>query len=307
MIMADDHVRLVEVGARDGLQNEKRTLPPQIRVQLLELLADAGLRTLEAGAFVSSRWVPQMSGSDDVLKALTPRASVTWTALVPNVKGLEAAIAAGCREVAVFAAASEAFSQKNINCSIAQSLRRYQEVMVHARDAGVRVRGYVSCVMGCPFTGHVKPEAVAAVSASLFAMGCYEVSLGDTIGAGTPAATKTLIDACRQVVPVSALAGHFHDTYGMAIANIHEALEAGVRVFDSSVSGLGGCPYSPGATGNVATEDVVYLLNALGMNHGVDLNALIEIGKFINAELGRETASRVARALLAKRGLVETN
>jgi len=307
MIMADDHVRLVEVGARDGLQNEKRTLPPRIRVQLLEMLADAGLRTLEAGAFVSSRWVPQMSGSDEVLKALTTRAGVTWTALVPNVKGLEAAIAAGCREVAVFAAASEAFSQKNINCSIAQSLRRYQEVMVRARDAGVRVRGYVSCVMGCPFTGHVKPEAVAAVSASLFGMGCYEVSLGDTIGAGTPAATKTLLDACRQVVPVSALAGHFHDTYGMAIANVHAALEAGVRIFDSSVAGLGGCPYSPGATGNVATEEVVYLLNGLGMTHGVDLDALIEIGEFINAELGRETASRVSRALLAKRGLVETN
>ena len=307
MIMADDHVRLVEVGARDGLQNEKRTLPPQIRVQLLERLADAGLRSLEAGAFVSSRWVPQMSGSDEVLKALTTRAGVTWTALVPNVKGLEAAIEAGCREVAVFAAASEAFSQKNINCSIAQSLRRYEEVMVRARDAGVRVRGYVSCVMGCPFTGHVKPEAVAAVSASLFGMGCYEVSLGDTIGAGTPAATKTLIDACRQVIPVSALAGHFHDTYGMAIANIQAALEADIRIFDSSVAGLGGCPYSPGATGNVATEDVIYLLNGLGMRHGVDLDALIEIGEFINAELGRETASRVSRALLAKRGLVETN
>ena len=307
MIMADDHVRLVEVGARDGLQNEKQTLPPQIRVQLLERLADAGLRTLEAGAFVSSRWVPQMTGSDEVLKSLTTRAGVTWTALVPNLKGLEAAIEAGCREVAVFAAASEAFSQKNINCSIAQSLRRYQEVMVRARDSGVRVRGYVSCVMGCPFTGHVKPEAVAAVSASLFGMGCYEVSLGDTIGAGTPAATKTLINACSQVVPVSVLAGHFHDTYGMAIANVHAALEAGVRIFDSSVAGLGGCPYSPGATGNVATEDVIYLLNGLGMRHGVDLDALIEIGEFINAELGRETASRVSRALLAKRGLVETN
>ena len=248
-----------------------------------------------------------MIGSDEVLKSLTTRAGVTWTALVPNLKGLEAAIEAGCREVAVFAAASEAFSQKNINCSIAQSLRRYQEVMVRARDAGVRVRGYVSCVMGCPFTGHVKPEAVAAVSASLLGMGCYEVSLGDTIGAGTPAATKTLINACSQVVPVSVLAGHFHDTYGMAIANVHAALEAGVRIFDSSVAGLGGCPYSPGATGNVATEDVIYLLNGLGMNHGVDLDALIEIGEFINAELGRETASRVSRALLAKRSLVETN
>ena len=272
MIMAGSHVRLVEVGARDGLQNEKRTLKPQIRVQLLEMLADTGLRTLEAGAFVSPRWVPQMAGSDAVLKALSVRPGVTWTALVPNVKGLEAAIEAGCREVAVFAAASEAFSQKNINCSIAQSLARYQDVMVLARDAGVKVRGYVSCVMGCPFTGHVKPEAVASVSASLFAMGCHEISLGDTLGSGTPAATKSLIDACRQVVPVSALAGHFHDTYGMAIANIHAALEADVRIFDSSVAGLGGCPYSPGATGNVATEDVIYLLNGLGLTHGVDLD-----------------------------------
>ena len=307
MIMADNHVRLVEVGARDGLQNEKRTLHPQIRVQLLEMLADTGLRTLEAGAFVSPRWVPQMAGSDDVLKALSVRPGVTWTALVPNVKGLEAAMAAGCREVAVFAAASEAFSQKNINCSIAQSLARYQDVMVLARDAGVRVRGYVSCVMGCPFTGYVKPEAVAAVSASLFAMGCHEISLGDTLGSGTPAATKSLIDACRQVVPVSALAGHFHDTYGMAIANIHAALEADVRIFDSSVAGLGGCPYSPGATGNVATEDVIYLLNGLGLSHGVDLDALIDAGEFINAELGRGTASRVSRALLAKRGHLKTH
>ena len=307
MIMADSHVRLVEVGARDGLQNEKRTLKPQIRVQLLEMLADTGLRTLEAGAFVSPRWVPQMAGSDAVLKALSVRPGVTWTALVPNVKGLEAAIEAGCREVAVFAAASEAFSQKNINCSIAQSLARYQDVMVLARDAGVKVRGYVSCVMGCPFTGHVKPEAVASVSASLFAMGCHEISLGDTLGSGTPAATKSLIDACRQVVPVSALAGHFHDTYGMAIANIHAALEADVRIFDSSVAGLGGCPYSPGATGNVATEDVIYLLNGLGLSHGVDLDALIDAGEFINAELGRGTASRVSRALLAKRGHLKTH
>ncbi|CAI8965153.1 hydroxymethylglutaryl-CoA lyase [Pseudomonas sp. IT-P176] len=297
-----DHVRLVEVGARDGLQNERRTLPASVRVQLLERLADAGLRTLEAGAFVSTRWVPQMAGTDQVLKALPSRAGVSWTALVPNVQGLEAAIAAGCREVAVFAAASEAFSQQNINCSIEQSLRRYQEVIVRARDAGIRVRGYVSCVMGCPFTGQVKPEAVAAVSAALFGMGCYEISLGDTIGTGTPAATTRLIEACSQVVPVSALAGHFHDTYGMAIANIHAALASGVRTFDSSVAGLGGCPYSPGATGNVATEDVIYLLDGLGMSHGVDLDALIEVGEFINAELGRETASRVSRALLAKRG-----
>jgi hydroxymethylglutaryl-CoA lyase len=294
-------VRLVEVGARDGLQNERLTLSPQIRVQLLLRLADAGLQTLEAGAFVSPRWVPQMAGSDEVFKALPVRPGVAWTALVPNLKGLEAAIAAGCREVAVFAAASEAFSQRNLNCSIDQSLRQYQQVLVRAREAGVSVRGYVSCVMGCPFSGPVKPQAVAAVSASLFGMGCYEISLGDTIGAGTPAATRALIQACRQVVPVSALAGHFHDTYGMAIANIHTALEAGVRVFDSSVGGLGGCPYSPGATGNVATEDLLYLLNGLGVLHGVDLDAVIEAGEFIGAQLGRPTASRVARALLAQR------
>ncbi|MGE8394150.1 hydroxymethylglutaryl-CoA lyase [Pseudomonas sp. BIGb0427] len=298
-----DAVRLVEVGARDGLQNEKLTLSPQIRVQLLQRLADAGLQTLEAGAFVSPRWVPQMAGSDEVFKALPVRPGVTWTALVPNLKGLEAAIAAGCQEVAVFAAASEAFSQKNLNCSIEQSLRQYQQVMVRARDAGIRVRGYVSCVMGCPFTGAVKPEAVAAVSAALFGMGCYEISLGDTIGTGTPAATRALLAACRQVVPVSALAGHFHDTYGMAIANIHAALEADVRVFDSSVAGLGGCPYSPGATGNVASEELVYLLDGLGVNHGVDLGALIDAGEFISAELGRPTGSRVARALLAQRRL----
>lgn len=294
-------VRLVEVGARDGLQNERRTLSPQIRVQLLQRLAGAGLQTLEAGAFVSPRWVPQMAGSDEVFKALPKRPGVTWTALVPNLKGLEAAIAAGCREVAVFAAASEAFSQSNLNCSIEQSLRQYQQVMVRAREAGVSVRGYVSCVMGCPFSGPVKPQAVAAVSASLFGMGCYEISLGDTIGTGTPAATRALIQACRQVVPVSALAGHFHDTYGMAIANIHAALEADVRVFDSSVAGLGGCPYSPGATGNVATEELLYLLDGLGISHGVDLDAVIEAGQFIGAQLGRPTASKVARALLAQR------
>ncbi|MCX2684520.1 hydroxymethylglutaryl-CoA lyase [Pseudomonas sp. DCB_AW] len=294
-------VRLVEVGARDGLQNERLTLSPRIRVQLLQRLADAGLQTLEAGAFVSPRWVPQMAGSDEVFKALPVRPGVAWTALVPNLRGLEAAIAAGCREVAVFAAASEAFSQRNLNCSIDQSLRQYQQVLVRAREAGVSVRGYVSCVMGCPFSGPVKPQAVAAVSASLFGMGCYEISLGDTIGAGTPAATRALIQACRQVVPVSALAGHFHDTYGMAIANIHAALEAGVRVFDSSVGGLGGCPYSPGATGNVATEDLLYLLDGLGVRHGVDLDAVIEAGEFIGAQLGRPTASRVARALLAQR------
>jgi hydroxymethylglutaryl-CoA lyase len=294
-------VKLVEVGARDGLQNEARTLPVAVRVELLERLADAGLQHLEAGAFVSPRWVPQMADSGQVLQQLKPRPGVNYSVLVPNLQGLEAALDAGAAEVAVFAAASEAFSQKNINCSIAESLRRFAPVLVKARAAGVRVRGYVSCVLGCPFSGPVKPQVVAALSAELYGMGCNEISLGDTIGTGTPASTALLLQHCAQVVPVEALAGHFHDTYGMAIANIHTALQAGVRTFDSSVAGLGGCPYSPGATGNVATEDVLYLLDGLGYSHGVDLAAVIETGQFISAALGRENASRVARALIAKR------
>lgn len=294
-------VKLVEVGARDGLQNEARTLPVAVRVELLERLADAGLQHLEAGAFVSPRWVPQMADSGQVLQQLKPRPGVHYSVLVPNLQGLEAALDAGATEVAVFAAASEAFSQKNINCSIAESLRRFAPVLLKARTAGVRVRGYVSCVLGCPFSGPVKPQAVAALSAELYGMGCHEISLGDTIGTGTPASTALLLEHCTQTVPVEALAGHFHDTYGMAIANIHTALQAGVRTFDSSVAGLGGCPYSPGATGNVATEDVLYLLDGLGYSHGADLAAVIETGQFISAALGRENASRVARALIAKR------
>lgn len=294
-------VKLVEVGARDGLQNEARSLPVAVRVELLERLAGAGLQHLEAGAFVSPRWVPQMADSGLVLQQLKPRPGVNYAVLVPNLQGLEAALDAGATEVAVFAAASEAFSQKNINCSIAESLRRFAPVLVKARAAGVRVRGYVSCVLGCPFSGAVKPQAVAALSAELYGMGCHEISLGDTIGTGTPASTELLLEHCMQAVPVEALAGHFHDTYGMAIANIHTALQAGVRTFDSSVAGLGGCPYSPGATGNVATEDVLYLLDGLGYSHGVDLAAVIETGQFISAALGRENASRVARALIAKR------
>lgn len=297
----DDAVRVVEVGARDGLQNEARTLPAAVRAELLTRLADAGLTTLEAGAFVSPRWVPQMAGTDEVFKALPQRPGVTWTALVPNEQGLDAALAVGCTEVAVFAAASEAFSRKNINCSIADSLARFEPVLARAKASGIRVRGYVSCAMGCPFTGAVAPGKVAAVSTALYQMCCYEVSLGDTIGAGTPASTRALIQACAEDVPVTALAGHFHDTYGMAIANIHTALELGVRVFDSAVSGLGGCPYSPGATGNVATEDLLYLLDGLGLRHGVNLDAVVNAGTYIDAHLGRETASRVARAVRAKR------
>lgn len=295
-----DAVRLVEVGARDGLQNEPRYLPVDTRVALVERLADCGLRTIEAGAFVSPRWVPQMAGSDEVLRQVSPRAGVTYTALVPNVQGLGMALAAGCREVAVFAAASEAFSQKNINCSIAQSLERFEPVLAKAREAGVAVRGYVSCVLGCPFTGAVPVSQVVAVTQALYAMGCYEISLGDTIGTGTPNATRRLIEACAGEVPMSALAGHFHDTYGMAVANVQAAWQAGVRVFDSSVSGLGGCPYSPGATGNVATEELVYLFEGQGIATGVDLAKLIEVGVFIDSQLQRSGESRVAKALRAR-------
>ncbi|ASV39316.1 hydroxymethylglutaryl-CoA lyase [Pseudomonas sp. NS1(2017)] len=295
-----DSVRLVEVGARDGLQNEARSLSVDTRIALVERLADAGLRTLEAGAFVSPRWVPQMANSDAVLRGLGQRTGVTYTALVPNLQGLDMALAAGCREVAVFAAASEAFSQKNINCSIAQSLERFEPVLAKALEAGVAVRGYVSCVLGCPFTGAVPVEQVVAVSKALYTMGCYEISLGDTIGTGTPGATARLIEACADAVPLSALAGHFHDTYGMAVANVQAAWHAGVRVFDSSVSGLGGCPYSPGATGNVATEELVYLFEGQGIATGVDLAQLIEVGVFIDSQLHRSGASRVAKALRAR-------
>lgn len=298
--MTMDAVRLVEVGARDGLQNEAQALSVEIRVELIKRLVAAGLRTLEAGAFVSPRWVPQMAGSDEVLRRLGWRPGVTYTALVPNLKGLDAALAADCREVAVFAAASEAFSQKNINCSIDESLQRFQPVLANAAERGVAVRGYVSCVLGCPFSGDVPVADVVRVARELYAMGCYEISLGDTIGRGTPGNTRRLVEACASEMPITALAGHFHDTYGMAVVNVQAALEAGVRVFDSSISGLGGCPYSPGATGNVATEELVYLFQGQGVATGVDLPALLEAGAFIDKALGKASASRVATALRSR-------
>lgn len=302
-----DAVRLVEVGPRDGLQNEVRSLSMDTRVSLVERLAAAGLRTLEVGAFVSPRWVPQMAGTDQVVSRLGQRPGVTYTALVPNLQGLDAALAVGCQEVAVFAAASEMFSQRNINCSIDQSLARFRPVMAKARKAGVAVRGYVSCIHGCPFSGDVSVSQVVRVAAALYEMGCYEISLGDTIGVGTPRATARLIAACAKEIPVVTLAGHFHDTYGMAVANVHAALEAGVRVFDSSVSGLGGCPYSPGATGNVATEELVYLLERQGIQTGVDLGQLIEVGVFIDRQLQRSGGSRVAKALLTRQALTRSH
>ncbi len=294
-------VKIVEVGPRDGLQNESQLVPSAVKVALIERLGQAGLKTIEATAFVSPKWVPQMGDAAEVMASLPRRHGVSYPVLVPNLKGFEQALAAGVEEIAVFGAASEAFSQKNINCSIAESLARFRPVAEAARQHNLRLRGYVSCVLGCPYQGEVPPAAVAEVAARLLEMGCYEISLGDTIGVGTPASVARMLDEVALLAPVERLAGHYHDTYGMALANIYASLEMGVAVFDASVAGLGGCPYAAGASGNVATEDVVYLMNGLGIETGVDLDRLVDAGAWICAELGREPASKVARALLAKR------
>lgn len=290
------HVRLVEVGPRDGLQNEAQPISVADKVRLVDALSAAGLRYIEVGSFVSPKWVPQMAGSAEVFAQIQRKPGVTYGALAPNLRGFEDALAAGVKEVAVFAAASEAFSQRNINCSISESLERFAPIMAAARQHGVSVRGYVSCVLGCPYEGDIAPEQVAAVARELYAMGCYEVSLGDTIGTGTAGATRRLFEMVGAQVPRDKLAGHFHDTYGQAIANIYASLLEGITVFDSSIAGLGGCPYAKGASGNVATEDVLYLLNGLGIETGIDLEALIGAGQQISSVLGRPTGSRVAKA-----------
>jgi hydroxymethylglutaryl-CoA lyase len=294
-------VRIVDVGPRDGLQNEKQNVSAATKIELIRRLGETGLRSIEATAFVSPKWVPQMADAAEVLGGIERRAGVSYPVLTPNMKGLDAAIAAGATEVAIFGAASEAFSQKNINCSIAESLERFRPLVLAAKTAEIKVRGYVSCVLGCPYQGEVAPNSVAEVAKALFDMGCYEISLGDTIGCGTPEKTKVMIEAVARRVPLKKLAGHYHDTWGMAIANIYASLQLGVSVFDSSVAGLGGCPYAAGASGNVATEDVVWLLKGLGIESGIDLDKLIDTGVWISAELGREPVSRVARATLAKR------
>jgi hydroxymethylglutaryl-CoA lyase len=294
-------VRIVEVGPRDGLQNEPREVPTAVKVELIERLADAGLPAVEATAFVSPKWVPQMADHTEVLERIRRKPGVDYPVLAPNLKGFEAARAAGATEVAIFGAASESFSRRNINCSIAESLERFRPVAQAARQQGFKVRGYVSCVLGCPYEGEIAPRAVATVAQALYEMGCYEVSLGDTIGTGTPAKTQAMIEACAACVPVEKLAGHYHDTYGQALANIYASLELGVRTFDASVAGLGGCPYAAGASGNVATEDVVYMLNGLGMRTGIDLERLVEIGQWICGVLKREYGSKAGKALAAKR------
>ncbi|HZT52171.1 MAG TPA: hydroxymethylglutaryl-CoA lyase [Stellaceae bacterium] len=293
-------VRMVEVGPRDGLQNEARTVPTATKIALIDRLAEAGLGMIEAGSFVSPRWVPQMADTAAVMAGIARRPGVRYPVLVPNLQGYQAARAAGADAVAIFAAASESFSRRNINCSIAESLARFAPVAEAARRDGVALRGYVSCVIDCPYEGAVAPEAAADVAARLLALGCYEVSLGDTIGTGTAARVEAMLAAAAARVPIERLAVHFHDTYGQAVANILVALEHGVAVVDSAVAGLGGCPFAPGAAGNVASEDVLYLLDGLGIRTGVDLVRLAAAGRFIAAALGRPPASKAACALAAR-------
>ena len=296
-----EQVRIVEVGPRDGLQNEKGEVPTAVKLELIERLADAGLQAIEVTAFVSPKWIPQMADHTEVLEGIRRKPGVSYPVLTPNLKGFEAAKAAGATEVAVFGAASEAFSKKNINCSIAESLDRFGLVIENALKEKIRVRGYISCVVACPYEGEVPPSKVAEVAGALYDMGCYEISLGDTIGAATPGKTQRMIEACRKRVPVDKLAGHYHDTYGQALANIYASLELGVATFDSSVSGLGGCPYAKGASGNVATEDVLYMLEGLGIGTGVDLAKIVATGIWISDFLKRTPGSKAGRAIAAKR------
>jgi hydroxymethylglutaryl-CoA lyase len=292
------HVRIVEVGPRDGLQNEKKLIPTAAKIQLIHQLMDAGVRYIEAGSFVNPKWVPQMADSAEVFQGIIRKPDITYAALTPNVQGFERALAAGANEVAIFAAASEAFSQKNINCSIADSLTRFEALMSAAKSANIPVRGYISCVVGCPYSGTVDSQTVNMIADELLAMGCYEISLGDTIGVGTAGQVKQLIEKLARTIPIEKLAVHMHDTYGQALANIYAALACGVSVVDSAIAGLGGCPYAAGASGNAATEDVVYLLNGLGIEHGIDLEKLIIAGNTICQTLQKPNGSKAAQALL---------
>tara|TARA_Y100000052_G_scaffold14371_1_gene14032 strand:+ start:42174 stop:43070 length:897 start_codon:yes stop_codon:yes gene_type:complete len=298
--MLPSKVSIVEVGPRDGLQNETLNLSAAKKIELINLLSKTGLKRIEAGSFVSPKWVPQMANSDEVFQALPFRTDVQYSALTPNLRGLETAIDAGVKEVAVFGSASEAFSQKNINCSISESLKRFEDVFQLADQNNLKIRGYVSCVMGCPYQGDISPKAVTQVSKALLDMGCYEISLGDTIGAGTPRATSLLLEDVLKDIPAQKLAAHFHDTYGQALVNLYKALEYGIATIDSAVAGLGGCPYAKGASGNVATEDVVYMLNGMKISSGVNMGKLLTASSYISEVLGRPPVSKAANALLAK-------
>lgn len=291
-------VKMFEVGPRDGLQNEPLTISTETKIRLIDILSETGLQTIEAGSFVSAKWVPQMADTAAVLKGIRQKRGISYPVLTPNLKGYELAVAAGAKEVAVFGAATDAFSKANINCSVEESLTRFAPVCAAARRQDVRVRGYVSCALGCPYTGQVDPHEVADVAAKIFELGCYEISLGDTIGVGTPGKVETLIKTVRQRIPLDNLSVHFHDTHGQALANILAALQCGVSSVDSAVSGLGGCPYAHGASGNVASEDVLYMLNGLGIESGVDMHALLKASAFISEALNHPPASKVARALL---------
>ncbi len=294
------HVKIVEVGPRDGLQNEAMPISASDKISLIEKLSDAGVSYIESGSFVSPKWVPQMATSTEVFEKLARNKAVTYAALTPNMRGFEAALAVNADEVAIFGAASESFSQKNINCSIEESLERFAPIMAAANKANIKVRGYVSCVLGCPYEGDIDPEQVALVAEKLFAMGCYEISLGDTVGVGNPASVTKMIQAVSARVPTDKLAVHFHDTYGQALTNIYAALQLGVKVVDSAIAGLGGCPYAKGASGNVATEDVVYMLNGLSINTDIDFRKLLEAGWFISDKLGKAPISKVSNAYLAQ-------
>lgn len=296
---AKDRVSIFEMGARDGLQNEV-AVPTAAKIALIESLADAGLKRIESGSFVSPKWVPQMAGSADVLKQIQRQSGVVYSALTPNVKGFELALDAKASEVAIFGAASQSFSQRNINCSIEESIERFIPLMELAKAHNIPVRGYVSCVLGCPYEGEIAVSEVARVSEILYKMGCYEISLGDTIGIGTPQKARRMLQTVSERVPIEKLALHFHDTYGQALANILACLDLGVRVFDSSVAGLGGCPYAKGASGNLATEDLVYMLHGMGLETDIDLNKLALAGQAISTQLNRNNGSKVATALLAK-------
>jgi hydroxymethylglutaryl-CoA lyase len=290
-------VKIVEVGPRDGLQNEADSVPAEVKVELIERLATAGLRVVESGSFVSPKWVPQMASSGEVYQAIDKKPGVSYPVLVPNMKGLEAALDAGVEEIAIFAAASETFTQKNINCSIDESIERYRQVVEKAQAEKLKIRGYISCVLGCPYEGEVSLESVGSVATRLLDQGCYEISLGDTTGVGTPGKARNLVEYLVDKVPLSQLAAHFHDTYGQGLANLYAVLECGIAVVDSSVAGLGGCPYAKGATGNVATEDVLYMLDGMGIETGVDMHLLIDAGLYISGFLKRDPASKAALAL----------
>lgn len=298
--LTPNHVKIVEVGPRDGLQNEATLVPVEIKLKLIELLADAGLSTIEATSFVSPKWVPQMADAQVLMQQLQQRNNIHYPVLTPNMKGLEAALNAGAKEVAIFGAASETFSQRNINCSIEESLERFVPVINAAKENSIPVRGYVSCVMGCPYEGAIPPEKVATVAYQLHQMGCYEISLGDTIGTGNPKAARALISTVSKQIPIEQLAVHFHDTYGQALANILAVLEMGISIIDSAIAGLGGCPYAKGASGNVATEDVVYMLEGMGINTGINLESLLIATEMISIFLKRKPNSKVAQALLIK-------